>query len=249
MVRGRSRRRGGGTRWLAAVVVLAVVAGVLGYQLYERQVHTKQLLAFNCAALTKLTESTAAERRRLFDAESGPTAVFLGDSYTQGVGLANIRDDYAYVTADALRWRAVLDAAGGTGYVNGGPCHGQQFSARVPQVVAAHPAYVVVQGGLNDYRISRSKVTDAAQRLYAQLRKQLPDTRVVVVGPHPVPKVHSVQPVIDALRTAAATTHVAYIDTSAWPLSFGSDGIHLTAEGHRTYGQRLADAIRGLSGK
>jgi lysophospholipase L1-like esterase len=225
------------------LVVTALIAGLVGYQVYEHHARTRSRLAFDCATLTGLTKSTAAERNLLFAQASGPTAVFLGDSYTQGVGLTNIGDDYAYVAATALRWRPVLNAAGGTGYVNGGPCHGQQFSARVPQVVPARPVFLVVQGGLNDYRFSRTKIADAARQLYAQLRRQLPSTRVVVVGPHPVPKVHNVSPVIDALQQAAAGAHVAYIDTSSWPLSFEKDGIHLTVVGHQTFGRKLAEAV------
>jgi acyl-CoA thioesterase I len=243
MARGRSHRHARGQRAFAVLVAVALIAGLVGYQVYERHARTRQLLAFNCATLTRLTESTADERKLLFAQASGPTVIFLGDSYTQGVGLTNIRDDYAYVAATALRWRPVLNGAGGTGYVNGGPCHGQQFAARVRQVVPARPTFLVVQGGLNDYRSSHTEIADAARQLYAHLRRQLPATRVVVVGPHPVPKVHDVSPVIDALREAAAGAHVAYIDTSAWPLSFEKDGIHLTVAGHQAFGRKLAEAI------
>jgi acyl-CoA thioesterase-1 len=224
-------------------VVLALIAGVGGYLLYEHNVRTQQRLAFDCATLNRLTASTAAERAALTAQASGPTAVFLGDSYTQGVGLSNIRDDYAYVTSAAMRWRAVLNAAGGTGYVNGGPCSGRQFLARVPQIVALRPAVVVIQGGLDDYRSPKQKIERAAEQLYARLQHDLPSTSLVVVGPHSVPKVSDVKPVIAALRTATSRAHVTYIDASSWRLSFEKDGIHLTVEGHRMYGQQLAAAL------
>jgi lysophospholipase L1-like esterase len=230
--------------------MFAVIVGVVvGYRLGQPSPPAPRQAAFDCAALTRLTDSTAAERTVLAANESGPTAVFLGDSYTQGVGLTDIRDDYAYVTAHALRWRPVLNAAGGTGYVNGGPCRGEQFSARVPQVVAARPATVVIQGGLDDYKVPPAEITDAATRLYAQLHKALPRTRLLVVGPHRVPKVSNVQPAAEALRTATSRAHVAYIDTSSWPLSFEKDGIHLSVAGHKTYGLRLAAAIHRATGR
>jgi lysophospholipase L1-like esterase len=239
----RRRRRTHRGRWLIALIVLALVAAVAGYQVYERNARTRQRLAFDCATLTRLTASTAAERAALAEHSSGPTAVFLGDSYTQGVGLPYIGDDYAYVAADALHWRAVLNAAGGTGYVSGGPCHGQQLLARVPQVVSAHPAVVVIQAGLDDYQSHEQRIERAAEQVYAQLRHDLPNTSVVVVGPHSVPKVSDVRPVIDALRTATTKAHVTYIDASSWPLLFEKDGIHLTVAGHRIYGQHLALAM------
>jgi acyl-CoA thioesterase-1 len=228
---------------LVLLLVLALIAAVAGYQVSERNARTRQRLAFDCATLTRLTASTAADREALTARESGPIAVFMGDSYTQGVGLSQISDDYAYVTASAMHWRAVLNAAGGTGYVAGGPCRGQQLLARVPQVVALRPAVVVIQAGLDDYQSPEQQIERAAEQVYAQLRHDLPRTRVVVVGPHAVPKVSKVRPVINALRTATTRAHVAFIDASSWPLSFEKDGIHLTVAGHRTYGRQLADAV------
>lgn len=241
---GRRRRRSHRGWWPAVLFVLALIAAVVGYQVYEHNAQTRQRLAFDCATLTRLTASTAAERAALAAHASGPTAVFLGDSYTQGVGLLHIGDVYAYATAAALHWRAVLNAAGGTGYISGGPCHGQQLSARVPQVVAANPAIVVIQAGLDDYTSPSRRIERAAGLVYAQLRHDLPNARVVVVGPHPVPKVSDVRPVIDALRTATTKAHVTFIDSSSWPLSFEKDGIHLTVAGHRDYGVELAADIR-----
>ena len=248
MPRQRSRRRARGGRWLAVLAVLAVIAAIASYVLHGHDLRNRQRLAFDCATLTRLSASTAAERQALAAAATGPTAIFLGDSYTQGVGLTTIRDDYAYVTADALHWRAVLNAVGGTGYVSEGPCHGQQLSARVPQVVAEQPQYVVIQAGLDDYRSSERTIERAAGQVYAQLRHGLPATRVLVVGPHAVPKVTNVQPIVTALRQAADRAHIAYIDSSSWPLTFEKDGIHLTVAGHRTYGRQLAAAIRHVSG-
>jgi acyl-CoA thioesterase-1 len=249
MARRRRRRRTHRGRWLAALIVLALIAAVAGYQVYERNAQTRQRLAFDCATLTRLTASTAAERAALAAHASGPTAVFLGDSYTQGVGLSHIGDVYAYVTAAAMHWRAVLNAVGGTGYVSEGPCRGQQFSARVPQVSAVDPAVVVIQGGLDDYQSPEQRIERAAEQVYAQLRHDLPNASVVVVGPHSVPKVSDVRPVIDALRTASSKAHVTFIDASSWPLLFEKDGIHLTVAGHRIYGQQLArampDSLRG----
>lgn len=244
MSRSRWRRRARGGRVFAVLIALVVIVGVASYLAYERHVRHHQLLAFDCATLTNLTRSTAAQRSALAARASGPTAVFLGDSYTQGVGLADIRDDYAYVTAAALHWRPILNAAGGTGYVNEGPCGEQQFSARLPQVVAEHPAVVVIQGGLDDYLSPRQQIERAAEQLYARLRDELPSTPLVVVGPHKVPKVPEVQPVIDALRTATARADVTFIDASSWRLSFEKDGIHLTAAGQRMFGLQLAAALR-----
>ena len=125
---------------------------------------------------------------------------------------------------------------------------GKQLAARVPQVVAQQPQYVVIQAGLDDYRSSEATIERAAGQVYAQLRQGLPATRMLVVGPHPVPKVSDVGPIVKALRMEADKAHVAYIDTSSWPLTFEKDGIHLTVAGHRTYGLQLAEAIRHVGG-
>ena len=199
---------------------------------------------FHCKELTRLTTSTAHERAALAAQLPGPTAVFFGDSYTQGVGLPDIKDDYAYVTARQLHWTPILNAAGGTGYVSGGPCHGKQLSSRVGQVAAHHPTYVVIQAGLDDYTYSQQRIQQAARSLYAQLHRALPGAKLYAVGPHPTPKVRSIDNVRRALRQATSAAHVTYIDTMSWSFPFQKGGIHPSVKGHRIYGQDLATAIR-----
>src|SRR6476659_9197870 len=51
--------------------------------------------------------------------ESGPTALFIGDSYTMGPN--GILDyGYACLAATNLRWQCKLGAQPGTGYISGG---------------------------------------------------------------------------------------------------------------------------------
>ena len=83
------------------------------------------------------------------------------------------------------------------------------------------------------------------------LLASLPNNRVVVVGPVAAPSRADAVGRVDAtLAELCAEYGVAYIDASAWSLSYLPDRLHLTQSGHMAFGQRVADELvaRGLLG-
>ena len=100
-------------------------------------------------------------------------AVFVGDSYT--VGLGGDGTSYVEPTAAAMRWTAVNLGASGTGYLSAataGP-----YRERLDGVLAADPDVVVVQGSTNDLSRPPAEVGAAAAQLYAELTAIVPADR------------------------------------------------------------------------
>ena len=91
-------------------------------------------------------------------ADTRPSVLFIGDSYTAGKGPAEM--SYGCMAAVRMGWLCKLSAVGGTGYVSGGPANrwvdpnigkSTSFSERIPHLAAKYdPAVVVLDGGRND---------------------------------------------------------------------------------------------------
>jgi lysophospholipase L1-like esterase len=173
-----------------------------------------------------------------------PGVAFLGDSYTEGSDMNHGSPTYPTLLGKRLNFRSVLEAIGGSGFVNG-----NAFLRRVPTVVADGPAVVVVEGGHNDGRAPRDQVRGAADAVLRDLAAGLPQAKLVVIGPiwpnADVPP--AIRGVNDDLRGLAATYGAVFVDPigSGWftgpsAALIGSDGTHPTGDGH-TY---LADQIQ-----
>ncbi|MBM7805818.1 lysophospholipase L1-like esterase [Geodermatophilus bullaregiensis] len=177
-------------------------------------------------------------------------AVFLGDSYTVGVGSDG--PTYAAQVADRLGWTQVEAAQSGTGYVSdGGGGDNAPFGGRVDDVVAADPDVVVVQGSTNDVGVDPAAVGAAAAALYAELAAAVPDADVVVLGPLAAPVVPraAVEAVRDALAAAAGQAGVRFVDPIAdgWlepPDGLYADGLHPDEDGYARLADELAEDLR-----
>lgn len=179
-----------------------------------------------------------------------PTVVFLGDSYTVGVGGTG----YVAQTAAELGWVAYAQGQSGTGYADPSTVPGQTvFGDRLAGVVAADPDVVVVQGSTNDVGERPELVQAAAASLYAALHVGLPTARVVVLGPLSPPNVPAgaVLALRNALAAAASTAGLPFIDPVAggWlspPDGLFADGIHPNDAGYAQLSDDLVRALRRL---
>ncbi|MFP5018992.1 hypothetical protein ACKLTP_18755, partial [Paenarthrobacter ureafaciens] len=109
----------------------------------------------------------------------------LGDSYTQGILLDDLKDGWAYKLAESEGWDAKIDGVGSTGYVNGGPCGDGSFGARISAgAVSSDPEVLVLQGGLNDYREDLTQVESRADSAVSHAK---PIKRIVLIGPPKAP--------------------------------------------------------------
>jgi lysophospholipase L1-like esterase len=147
-----------------------------------------------------------------------PEAAIIGDSYTAGANASSPGRGYAERLAHAMNWQhADIRGLPGAGYARPSVT-GRHLRGVVLRVIRRRPAVVVVVMGHNDWRVSPYAVERDARRTLALLRRRLPASRLVVVGPiwqsgDPAPRVVATR---DAIRRAArAVGGLAWIDPLA----------------------------------
>lgn len=112
-----------------------------------------------------------------------PEAAIVGDSYTAGANASSPGRGYAERVARALGWEhADIRGLPGAGYVRPSVT-GRRLRGVVRRLVKRRPPVVVVVMGHNDTRVNPVRVERSARRTLALLRRRLPFSRVVVVGP------------------------------------------------------------------
>lgn len=176
---------------------------------------------------------------------STPEAVFIGDSYTAGVGSDG--PDWPTMVAGALGWKAVNIAAGGTGYATeAGPkgCGKEHCGAYLEQStsITGKPDIIVVAGGRND---PQDAIGAAALKLFTTLRAKHPDSKIIALSPwtdDDAPD-ETFAAKAAAVEKAANDAGVAYVDTGQPFVGhadlISEDGIHPNAAGYA----RLAAAL------
>jgi lysophospholipase L1-like esterase len=206
-----------------------------------------------CAATAAPTPSPTPEKP--------PVAAFIGDSYTHGFGATRPALAWASIVAAEEGWKAVNLGRGGTGYLTTSGLNGcgqeycPNYQEMVAEAVKARPDIVVVAGGQNDfsaYSQDPDAVGAAIDATYATLREELPDARIIAVGPS-IPTAAPAGPTatgFDAAVKEAAEgvggTHISLIDppvfTDAMILP---DRAHVGDEGHAAIAKRVEQALDG----
>lgn len=217
-------------RWVIAAVLAVSALGTGGY--FVR----KDLIAAQACSVLR------AQPGPILTARAGKEkVVVLGDSYSSGDTLPTRTDAWPYRLPNIVDWGVSVNAVGGTGFTNPGPCGDSAFIARAGMVVATKPAMLIVQGGLNDYQADPT-VLRKAVTLFLSRVKDVP--RVVLVGPVSAPSRREGAEIVDAvLAQVAAEHHIEYVSTLRWGDPFSAAGLHLTAVGQRAYAAQLAAAI------
>jgi acyl-CoA thioesterase I len=150
--------------------------------------------------------------------------LFVGASYTAGVGAVPATNGYAFLTAKAMGWDARIDAIPGSGYLNPGPQRPGQppqdgtFLSRLAHIpVDPAPNLVLIQGGRNDASYSEPAVRDAVQSACDIAKSRFVHARIVLLGPIPasVPPDRGELDVARAMGQAARVEHIAFIDPIA----------------------------------
>jgi acyl-CoA thioesterase-1 len=102
----------------------------------------------------------------------------------------------------------------------------------------------VVEGGLNDTDQPDAAIERGFHRLMAVLRGH----RVLVVGPAPAPLREAGAVHVDALLARLTrAAGVPYLSMVHLSLPYLSDHLHLTPEGHRAFGDRVAGSVGALA--
>jgi acyl-CoA thioesterase-1 len=224
----------GNLRQLSGVaIVVVLLAAFTAVQLTERA---------RGAADTRCTQhaADAAARARTATGSGAPVTV-IGDSWSVGLGLADLADSWP----SRLPGRVSVAGFSGSGFSpTASRCGDVSFADRAPAAVPGS-GLVVVEGGLNDHDQSEASLIVGFHRLMPALAGH----RVIVVGPASAPSRLSSVPRIDHTLAALARQYgVPYVRTSGWRLPYSADRLHLTAEGHRMFGDAVARELadRGL---
>lgn len=179
----------------------------------------------------------ARERATVVTGEGAPVLV-IGDSWSVGLG----QDDLAASWATRLPGRVHVAGFSGSGFSAGASaCGDVSFARRASTAVAStRPTLVVVEGGLNDYDQPARAIEAGFRGLMADLAGQ----HVVVVGPADAPARTLAVPRVDAqLAALSAAYGVPYVSTLDLDLDYLEDRLHLTGEGHREFGDAVAERI------
>ena len=219
---------------LAVLTVLLVVAAMLATLLSARA-------RGSGAALCERHTVDAAARAQIVTG-SGRAVTVIGDSWTVGLGLSELRSSWPSV----LPGRVTVAGFSGSGFSrHASHCGNRAFATRAAAARGAD--LVVVAGGLNDYDQPAADIRTGYRSLLAGLKGRT----VVVVGPASAPsRAGFVGRVDTTLADLCEEYGVPYVDTRAWALAYLPDRLHLTPAGHATFGQHVADelAARGLLG-
>ncbi|MET0974095.1 MAG: GDSL-type esterase/lipase family protein [Leifsonia sp.] len=130
--------------------------------------------------------------------------------------------------------------------------------ARVDAVVESAPDAVVLLAGTNDvaWRKSVDHIGRNLETIIAELRKRLPDGRILVISVLPREAEHAatIRDVNRHVRQFAATVHAHYLDL--WPVladedgglraEFSEDRLHLLDAGYDAWRRELEPAVRDM---
>jgi acyl-CoA thioesterase-1 len=220
----------------AAVAVVLLLLGLFAKQ--------QEVRAANVAAAEAYTPAPVATAPPSAASAPATAAVILGDSYT-----AAESGGYAGRLAGLMGWDATIMGQGGTGYVNPGQAEegDSAYPDRIPDVIAAAPEFVLVQGSTNDG--DGSGLAEAADSVFSQLREGLPEATIVAVGPVAAPSIPRDK--LDVARTTLAEVAAAYSVQFIDPVEEGwlsdpalySDGVHPSFEGHSQLAELIAEAL------
>jgi lysophospholipase L1-like esterase len=170
------------TRWFdiaAIAIATAIAVGVAG-------VSCSSGVAGSVAAPSAVPKEPSPT-----DADARPLVLFIGDSYTEGRGSAEM--SYGCRAVAQMDLLCAISATGGTGYISGGPANrwvdqytgkSLSFSERIPRLAAKYdPAVVVLDGGRNDEFPPRKDVLAAMVSTVAEVRRTWPDAQIVFIRP------------------------------------------------------------------
>jgi acyl-CoA thioesterase I len=197
---------------------------------------------------------TMASNEKVQVAIASGKLLFVGASYTVGLGATAPKAGYAPVLATNLDRRFTVAAVSGTGFLNPGPHHQGTFGQRIANLPAdLDPRIVVIQGGRNDVGYSQLALQSAARSTIQLAQHRFEHAQVVVMGP--IPAVVPVSPRLlktrNIVRAAAKQTGAGFVDpiaqgwiTAANEKKFaGPVPAHPNDAGYRYIAQRLLEDL------
>ncbi|HEV2797414.1 MAG TPA: SGNH/GDSL hydrolase family protein [Nocardioides sp.] len=224
--------RGNLRRLTGASVVVLLIAALTAFYVADRA----------GAGATRCQQHRVDSRdRAAVVTGSGERVLVVGDSWSVGLG----QDDLADSWAARLPGEVHVAGFSGSGFsARASLCGRVSFHDRTPTALEIRPSLVLVEGGLNDH----DQPAAAIDRGFRDLMADLAGHQVVVVGPADAPSRSRAVPRVDALLAGLAAEYgVPYVRTSDLDLAYLGDRLHLTAGGHREFGDAVADRIAALT--
>ena len=188
-----------------------------------------------------------------------PRVLIFGDSWTYGSAASLPTLGYAYILGERLGWLTTVDGVRGSGYLKpglDGGSYGERIDALDP---ALDPDLVIVEGSINDRRLSADGYPDAVTAAWDSLAALYPEASIVIMGPAPqILPVEATTARIDAdLAHLAAARGWWYVSPIAdgWittenyadVIDSGIGRDHPSTAGHAYLATRLAEALAALS--
>lgn len=184
-----------------------------------------------------------------------PFVVFLGDSYTQGVGGDGV--NWPDIIAATRGWDIANLARGGTGYLTTSDVSGCGriycgTYAESSEEIIGSPRVVFISGGRNDLGIPVVEIATAAGALIDDLHDRYPNAIFVLVSPwqdDDAPPRHF-RDLGPALKEVATEHRAIYIETGqpldGKPELMSEDSIHPNADGYRALAAAIDKALEGV---
>ena len=185
-------------------------------------------------------------------------AVFIGDSYTQGVGASGPESRWVTLVSGREGWEPHNLGRTGTGYLavgapsECGHLRCLNYVKMVPLVVAAKPNFVFVSGGQSDFETflkDPGSVITAIDATYTSLRAGLPDTPIYAIGPSTTGTVTKEILEFDtAVRSAAARVGATYVSllqpNVIKPTFIAADRAYVNDAGFAAIAARVEESIK-----
>lgn len=181
-------------------------------------------------------------------------ALWLGDSYTAGVGADNPASTaYPQQVCEAFNWVCNMDAQPGTGFVNDAPQ--AELSALPKRLDEDRQKFladvIFVDTGRNDARTTAAENRAAVSSYFKRLRAAWPEAEIVAITPWIMNQSY-VDPLVEIETKAAAKQgiHVLNPFAEGWSRPPGSadwmlpDGSHFKQPGHDWVAEHLIESLR-----
>lgn len=114
---------------------------------------------------------------------SGPLLLIVGASFSAGTGAGTPTRAWSVDLVRRLGWRAIVVGAPGVGYLNPGPLGVGPIAAVLARLDLAKlaPSLLVIQAGHDDIGYPVGAERAQVDKLFASLRKKLPDTTLAAI--------------------------------------------------------------------
>ncbi|MHB1486819.1 MAG: SGNH/GDSL hydrolase family protein [Acidimicrobiales bacterium] len=180
-----------------------------------------------------------------------PLLAVVGASFSAGVGAHRVQASWPEDLARALRWRLVVSADPGAGYVNRGVRDLGPFANLAAQLHLGRrePTVVIIQGGHNDIRQPPALVSRRVESLVRAIQHQSPEAKVCVLTVFTATNHSSAaawvtdRAIVAGARSADPGVMVLDPLASHWSFPRTPDNLHPSPAGHRWIAQRIDIAL------